>query len=113
MFNAGYFNTLYNDIFLKIFKISYSTTNKHIDKGFLEFFGPFGLYKFFRTSYFKLRYMPAPVIFLYIGYMFISIIVFLLFLVLHVKLIIFLSYNMGILCISLIILILDSFFGNK
>ena len=44
-FFAGFFNFIYNEIFLLIFKVSYLINVKWLDKGYLEFFGPYGLYK--------------------------------------------------------------------
>jgi proton-translocating NADH-quinone oxidoreductase chain L len=44
---AGFFNLIFNMFYLNIFKFSYSFNTKIIDKGFLEFFGPVGLYNFF------------------------------------------------------------------
>jgi len=41
--NALCFNTIYNIIFIKIFKIFYEN-NKFLDKGFIEYLGPYGLY---------------------------------------------------------------------
>ena len=70
-FNAGFFNTIYNNLFINIFFISYLNINKYLDKGLFEYFGPYGLYKFFRkififfnlTSY-SLIYITASLIFI-------------------------------------------------
>ena len=44
--NKWYFDTIYNKCFnIPILKVSYNTIFKLIDKGILEIFGPFGLWK--------------------------------------------------------------------
>jgi len=48
-FNAGFFNFIYNEIFLFIFKFSYLVNVKWLDKGYLEFLGPYGIYKIIKT----------------------------------------------------------------
>lgn len=46
-FNAGFFNNLYNKLFLLLLEISYISINKYLDKGLFEYFGPYGFYKLF------------------------------------------------------------------
>lgn len=104
-YSAGYFNTIYNNIFLDIFKISYITSNKYIDKGWLEFLGPFGMYKFFRTFNIFLKNNPPSVIFFSIGFMFFSLVFFMFFLFLHSKLFIFFALNKGLIVISFLMLL--------
>jgi proton-translocating NADH-quinone oxidoreductase chain L len=44
VYNAFFFNKIYNTIFIKTYIYIYKINVKYIDKGFFEFFGPFGLY---------------------------------------------------------------------
>lgn len=59
-YHAGFFNAVYNDIFLSLYKFSYTVNTKIIDKGFLELLGPFGFYKlFFLLSSFAKELTPS------------------------------------------------------
>jgi len=51
-YHAGFINTIYNIWFLNIINISYVHITKILDKGFFEFFGPFGLYQGFRFMHY-------------------------------------------------------------
>jgi hypothetical protein len=108
-YNAGFFNSIYNDIFLDFFEISYESSNKYMDKGFIEFFGPFGFYKFFKSFNDYLINTSPSVIFFDIGYMFFSLIFFFIFLFFHSKIFLFLLMNLGLIPISVLIL----FVGKK
>jgi hypothetical protein len=55
-YHAGFINTIYNASFLKFISISYTHITKYLDKGFFEFFGPYGLYKGFRFMYFFCKF---------------------------------------------------------
>ena len=44
-YHAGFFNNIYNNIFLYLFELSYYSINKFLDKGLFEFLGPYGFYK--------------------------------------------------------------------
>lgn len=70
-YHAGFFNTIYNYIFLQILQISYVSTNKYLDKGLFEYLGPFGFYKVFRYFYYLFEYSRPLVIFFSIFFMFI------------------------------------------
>jgi proton-translocating NADH-quinone oxidoreductase chain L len=70
-FFSGFFNVIYNEIFIYLYNFSYLFCTKLIDKGFLELFGPFGLYKFFHSFSYSLKAMPSS-IFFYIGFSFYS-----------------------------------------
>jgi len=76
---------VYNNWFINFFKLSYVTTNKYIDKGLLELFGPFGIYKLSRQlSKSSVKNSPN-IIFFMIGWMFFFI-VFILTIILLVNL---------------------------
>jgi NADH-ubiquinone oxidoreductase chain 5 len=77
---AGFFNAFYNLVFLNIIKFSYIYNTKILDKGFLEFFGPTGFYKFFFffSQIFKKK-EDSLVIFFKIGLIYFFIILFLFF----------------------------------
>ena len=102
---AGYFNAVYNRIFLIFFNLSYISANKYLDKGWLELLGPFGLYKVFRSFSSFLRANPPSIIFFSVGYMFFSLVFFTLFLFLHSQIFIFLALNQGLVIISLLMLL--------
>lgn len=44
---AQFFNSYFNKVFLGFFGASYKAQTKLQDKGFLEYFGPYGVYRFF------------------------------------------------------------------
>jgi len=74
-YHAGFFNTLYNKLFISIFQISYICINKYLDKGFFEYFGPFGIYKvmrFFNNNLYFMQYslIPFSISFMFIGLIF-------------------------------------------
>lgn len=100
-FFFGYFNVIYNYFFLVFFSLSYINYNKFIDKGFLEFFGPFGFYKFFRYSSRIFSKLQMYQVFFIIALMFFSLIVFFLILILHVKFFFVVSNNVSLFLISL------------
>jgi NADH-ubiquinone oxidoreductase chain 5 len=54
-YNAAFFNFFYNKIFVFLMKIFYVINIKHIEKGFLELYGPVGLYIKFRDLSYRGR----------------------------------------------------------
>lgn len=54
-------------MFLGLLEFSYVTTNKYIDKGSLEFFGPFGFYKFFRAFSLNAKTFAPTIVFFTVG----------------------------------------------
>jgi NADH-ubiquinone oxidoreductase chain 5 len=62
-YQAGYFNQVYNSLFLNFYKISYETFTKSIDKGYLEILGPYGLYMLFRYLSLSLKNIPSSLFF--------------------------------------------------
>jgi proton-translocating NADH-quinone oxidoreductase chain L len=66
-FFFGYFNVLYNHIFLLFFSVAYYRYNRLIDKGVLEIFGPFGFYKVFRFLSFSLVNIQPYQVFFILG----------------------------------------------
>ena len=105
-YHAGFINTIYNYIFKNILIISYNSVTKYLDKGFFEFFGPYGLYKSFYYIYQFLRFSWYSVISVSIFFMFISIcIIFIYFFVILSQFSLILINYPGLLIISFIILI--------
>ena len=102
-YHAGYFNLIYNNIFLTFFEFSYITTNKYIDKGILEFFGPFGFYKFFRNFSINTKNFTPTIIFSIVGWMFFFLVFFILFISLHFNFLIFLILNPGLIFLVIIL----------
>jgi hypothetical protein len=78
-FSALFFNLFYNKLFDFLFVNSYLICNKIVDKGFFEFFGPFGFYKGFRILSLIVKVYPPSVIFFNIGFMFLAITFFLFY----------------------------------
>lgn len=72
---------LYNNI-RYVFKFSYNITYKIIDKGFLEIFGPYGITYIINNLTLKTNKMQTGYIYHYIGYIFITLIIF-IFIVLY------------------------------
>ena len=105
-YHAGFINTIYNYGFEKIMIVSYTAVTKYLDKGFFEFFGPYGLYKGFHFLYNFLRFSWYSVISISVFIMFIGICLLLiyLFVVLSNIYIVLLNYC-GLVLISLILLI--------
>lgn len=106
-FHAAFFNVLYNFLFLSIFKISYECINKFLDKGFFEYFGPFGVYKLMRILNVKFKFVRYSLIFFSLNLMFLCLVIILLYVVsaLALKLVVLFS-NMGILIITAFVLFL-------
>ena len=54
---AGFFNLFYNKIFIYSFNLFYNINVKKIEKGFLELYGPIGLYLWFRNLSYNIRFL--------------------------------------------------------
>lgn len=74
-YQAGFFNTIYNALLQKIFKMSYIEINKYLDKGFFELFGPYGAYKQTRRLHIALKFSCYSLIYITISMMFIGVII--------------------------------------
>lgn len=106
-FHAGYFNTVYNKLFNIIFKNSYWQVNKYLDKGFFEYFGPFGIYKSIRFLHNKLNFTWYSVIFFSISFMFIGVTAFVWYWLSIISLIyIYIIKNLGLLSILFLCFVL-------
>jgi hypothetical protein len=77
-----FFNKIYNKIYNFIFYCSYTLTNKYLDKGLLEIFGPFGVHKLFLYLNKKLSYMVSSLIYIYIFFFLFSLLIFFILLIL-------------------------------
>jgi hypothetical protein len=51
-----FYKYYYNEIYNNFAKLSYISVTKYLDKGFFEYFGPYGLYKIFYSLYYNLNY---------------------------------------------------------
>lgn len=106
-YSAFYFNIVYNYLFELFFKVSYENVVKNTEKGFLEQFGPYGIYKFsLLWRWFIMQYAPY-IIFLSLGIIFISLNFFIVFLFLHVKFFLFFLNNFGLLFIGLTLFFIE------
>jgi NADH-ubiquinone oxidoreductase chain 5 len=61
-----FFDKIYNEIYKKILNLTYLISTKYIDKGLLELFGPWGIYKFFKFLNKKISNFIQPLIFYYL-----------------------------------------------
>jgi hypothetical protein len=80
-YNGFFFNICYNYLFLVIYKWSYLFITKSLDKGALEFFGPYGLYKFFYVLSYKSRLFTPYLIIVNLCFMFLGVCVLLWFII--------------------------------
>jgi len=103
-FFAGFFNFIYNSIFLLIYKYFYIIFIKTIEKGFFEYYGPFGLYIFFRNNSLLIRYLSPFVLTctLFLIYLFLVGIIFFIIL-----------YNIKIIKLIYFVLIMFIFYNSK
>lgn len=95
-FYAGYFNFLFNFLFIAFYKKTYFLNTKILDKGFLELIGPFGVYKGVYNLSLFLRNFTPNVIFLSIGYIFLALFILISF-------IFFKNINIALLMFSIVI----------
>src|SRR5436309_1124182 len=81
-FNAGFFNFFYNRIFVISFKFFYNVNVKYIEKGFFELLGPTGIYIFIRDFSYRLRFLSPFFINLSLLLIYISIVLFITYILL-------------------------------
>ena len=79
-FNGAFFNFFYNKILVFSIKLFYIINIKYIEKGFLELYGPVGLYIKFRDLNFKSRVWVSNYIYITLFLIF-SLLIFVLFLI--------------------------------
>lgn len=61
---AQFYNVLFNGTLLAIWRGAYGTQSKLVDKGFVEYFGPFGFYKgFYAIAQYCRRGGPGSLVF--------------------------------------------------
>lgn len=84
-FSFGYFNVIYNSFFLALYSFSYYYYSRLLDKGLLEWWGPYGLYKATRYSSLALSQLQPYKVFLMMGWMFSFFLVMWLSLVFYAK----------------------------
>lgn len=104
---AQFFNSFFNRLFLIIFGTGYRVTTKLQDKGFLEFFGPYGFYKFFLALGQALRRQGPWALLVYLGLMALGLSFLVLLFFVHVKLLLWLARQSGLWALVLGILVLD------
>jgi hypothetical protein len=104
-YHAGGFNRIYNYSYLSIFKFSYVSVNKYLDKGLFEYFGPYGLYKFFRLMHKVIRDIWVTNILFNIFFMFLFMSLFILIFIFWLNIFfIALIANIGLLPIAIVII---------
>lgn len=82
-FNAGFFNYIYNKIYLYFFYLFYKINVKYIEKGLFEWIGPVGFYLFFRNQSYKVRLLSPYFINITLLIIFLNIIFILYFIILY------------------------------
>lgn len=82
-FYAGFFNFIYNKIYLYFFYLFYEINVKNIEKGIFEWFGPVGIYLFFRNLSYKVRLLSPFFINITLLIIFLNIIFVLYFILLY------------------------------
>lgn len=104
---AQFFNSFFNRLFLAIFGTGYGVQTKLQDKGFLEFFGPYGFYKFFLALGRGLRRQGPWALLVYLGLMAFGLAFLVLLFFVHVKVLLWLARQSGLWALVLGILVLD------
>ena len=82
-FYACFFNFIYNKIYLYFFYLFYEINVKNIEKGIFEWFGPVGIYLFFRNLSYKVRLLSPFFINITLLIIFLNIIFLLYFILLY------------------------------
>jgi len=82
-YNGAFFNFFYNKILVFLIKIFYIINIKYIEKGFLELYGPIGLYIKFRDLSFKSRIYSSNYIYITLFFVFVLLVFILLLIYLN------------------------------
>ena len=82
-FNAGFFNFIYNYIYIYALYIFYKVNVKQIEKGFFEVFGPVGFYLFFRKLSYKVRLLSPYYINIILLLIYLNLMIIIYFLLLY------------------------------
>ena len=82
-YNAGFFNFIYNKIYLYFFYLFYEINIKNIEKGLFEWCGPVGLYLFFRNISYKVRKLSPYLINITLLIIFLNLIFILYFIIVY------------------------------
>jgi NADH-ubiquinone oxidoreductase chain 5 len=82
-FNAGFFNFIYNYIYIFALHMFYKINVKQIEKGFFEVFGPVGFYLFFRKLSYKARLFSPYYINIILLLLYLNLIIIIYFLLLY------------------------------
>ncbi len=82
-FYAGFFNFIYNKIYLYCFYLFYEINVKNIEKGIFEWFGPVGIYLFFRNLSYRVRLLSPFFINITLLIIFLNVIFLLYFVLLY------------------------------
>jgi NADH-ubiquinone oxidoreductase chain 5 len=82
-YNAGFFNFIYNKIYLYFFYLFYEINIKNIEKGLFEWCGPVGLYLFFRNISYKVRKLSPYLINITLLIIFLNLIFLLYFIIVY------------------------------
>jgi NADH-ubiquinone oxidoreductase chain 5 len=82
-FNAGFFNFIYNIIYIFALRMFYNINVKQIEKGFFEVFGPVGFYLFFRKLSYKARFLSPYYINIILLLLYLNLMIIIYFLLLY------------------------------
>ena len=109
IFNAGLFNNSFNNLFNFIYYLSYYWFTKSLDKGYIEFFGPYGFYLLFNRISAFVKYISPFSLFLYILYIFLSVFFLIFFFCKISNFLYFLTINLGLYLILFIVVSYECF----
>jgi NADH-ubiquinone oxidoreductase chain 5 len=98
---SGFFNVVYNRVFINFYKFSYKLDTKLIDKGLLEFLGPVGFYRFFYNISRRVWAINSSV-FLNIGFMMFFFILFYIYIIFSQGFLLFHVVHYGALVVGLL-----------
>ena len=82
-FNAGFFNFIYNNIYIFVLQVFYKINVKEIEKGFFEVFGPVGFYLFFRQLSYRVRLLSPYYINIILLLLYLNLMIIIYFLLLY------------------------------
>lgn len=100
-YHAGFFNLIYNNIFILFINKMYLTYVKSLDRGIFEFFGPFGVFLFFRNLHYYYKNL---------WFMVLSLTLYIIFIVVFLFIGVFLLFNLSNILLLFPLLLVNSSF---
>ena len=103
LYFSGFFNTVYNKVFINLYISSYRLNTKILDKGILELLGPVGSYRLFYNLS-RGVWNTSSSLFLNIGFMVFALIGLYIYSVIYSNMFVFYIIHYGMLSLTFIIL---------